>query len=37
MRRKYRFPRATLAFGLKLERAWLEWAAELQSELASSD
>ncbi|PID43332.1 MAG: hypothetical protein CSA52_02165 [Gammaproteobacteria bacterium] len=32
---KFRFPHATLKFGLRTEQAWLEWAAELKNELLS--
>lgn len=30
---KFRFPHATLRFGLRIEQAWLEWALELQEQI----
>ncbi len=32
----YRLPHATLKFGIRLEQAWLEWAAALREELSAS-
>ncbi len=33
---KFRLPHATLKFGLRLEEAWLEWAAELKQMLEAA-